>query len=105
MRRATVVKLWASGVAAGLLIAYLAWFVPMAVRAEHAAARAAAAARLDCPLDRVELGPSHQVNDGPSEYDARGCGKTTHIECEETVHGFPEEYLRTEPRCRVRDGK
>lgn len=80
---------------------YLAWFVHMAVTAERAEAREVAARFLGCAPAEVELGGSHQENEGPDVYAARFRGKTVEVECLDTVTTFPECYVRVAYACRV----
>lgn len=87
-----------------LFLGWLGWYVSTFLRLQREAVLRVASQALSCPKEQINIGYSHQFNDGPSEIPVKGCGRSGLVLCDErsSTAGLLKQYFIFNLSCRMR---
>lgn len=97
-----------SGFLGGLLLVFciwLGWYTFHYLKIEKSEVQKTAVIGLNCPISQINIGPSYQFNDGPSEFPIEGCGKKRRVLCDDNGYryGTLKQYFVVDLTCRLKN--
>ncbi len=97
------IKLILLGIIAFIFVAYISWYTYHYMMLQTQTVRALAAREFNCPPEQIEMGPSYQFNEGPTEIPVTACKQKGRIYCDDDTqkHGMFGQYFAFDLRCRL----
>lgn len=84
-------------------IAYISWYTFHYMKLRTQSVVSLTAREFNCPPEKIEMGPSYQFNEGPTEIPVTGCGQKGRVFCDDDTqkHGMFGQYFAFDLSCRL----